>query len=357
MTLTPISLRRACLFGATSASFILGGATSAAAGEGKPEAIHLRFDVDAALVRECPDESRFTELLFSERPRLSLASDGTAARTFDVRIRRAPSGGVTGEVGVVDIDGVIHTRSIRSRDCRTLVRALAIVAAVASDVVPDTDEPAVAETTPGPKPSRPARVASSTTAPSQARGVRAGLPSPSLPPPLRLNVGAGSELVFGTLPRSVMGYRAYVDGLRSFGSIDGVLRISFAFARAQLPDTTRLNVFVQTWTSRIEGCAARRLATPFSIEACVGITGGAFHSYSAGIAGARDDIRPWLTLGAGLRTRWLLGSAIFAELFGNASYVPTVYDTVARDDSGASHVVPRAVGEIGIGLGHSFVVP
>ena len=356
MTLTPVSLRRACLFGATSAAFILGGATSAAAGEGKPEAIHLRFEVDADLVRECPDESRFTELLFSERPRLSLASDGTAARTFDVRIRRAPSGGVTGEVGVVDVDGGVQTRSIHSRDCRTLVRALAIVAAVASDVIPDTDEPPVAETTPGPKPSRSARVARSTTASREARGARPR-PSPSLAPPLGINVGAGTELVLGSLPRSVMGYRAYVDGQRSFGPIDGVLRLSFAFARAQLPDTSRLNVFVQTWTSRLEGCAARRLATPFSIEACVGITGGAFHSYSAGIAGARDDIRPWLTLGAGLRTRWLLGSAMFAELFGNASYVSTVYDTVARDDSGAGHVVPRAVGEIGLGLGHSFVVP
>ncbi len=153
-----------------------------------------------------------------------------------------------------------------------------------------------------------------------------------------------------------MGYRGYVEAQRRLGVLDGGVRASFAFARAQLPGTSQLNVFVQTWTARLEGCASRRLLAPLSVEACLGATAGAYHSYSDGVA-ARDDVRPWLTVGPGLRTRWHVGRAFHAELFGTVSYVPTVYATVARDHTAVSHEVPRGIGEIGLGFGHSFDLP
>ena len=354
------SLCRACVVGAASGASIVAGTSAVAAEEGRPpEAIRLQFEVEGVLVSQCPDRSRFVELLRRERPRLSLATEDATARTLSVRILRGPRGALAGEVGVTDVDGATHTRSVSARDCRTLVRALSVVAAVATDLVSDAEEPPVTPRAEAPKPASPPPPRS---APSSATS--RPRPSPSTPPPrpakapsMAVHLGAGTELVLGALPRPAMGYRAYVDAQRSSGVLDGAFRASFAFARAQLPGTSRMNVFVQTWTARFEGCAGRRLATAFSAEACLGATAGAYHSYSAGITGARDDVRPWLTLGGGLRARWHVRAAIFAELFGSASHVSTVYDTVARDHTAASHVVPRVVGEIGLGLGHSFAVP
>ncbi len=350
------------LFGATSVALIAGGAPRAAALEGKPEAIRLRFEVEERLIRQCPDRARFVELLLAERPRLSLATEDAASRTFEVRIRSAPGGGFVGEVGVVEADGGANTRRMRARECQTLVRALAVVAAVASDFVAESTELPAGD---APSPSEPAAVASDVSE-APASGAARRLTPPRMetaeppshePAPLAMGVGAATELVLGTLPRPTMGYRAYVDAQRSLGAFDGAIRSSVAFARAQLPGTSRLNVFVQTWTARVEGCAGRRLAGAVSAEGCLGATAGAFHSFSAGVAGARDDVRPWLSVGPAFRARWHLPAAIHAEIYANPSYVVTAYDTVARDHTGASHVVPRIVGEIGLGLGHSFTGP
>lgn len=355
MSLARRSFARASLVAASSIALVAGRVASAGAAEGKPEAIQLGFDVEPTVASQCPDRARFVELLLAERPRLSIAPAGTPGRRFDIQIRVGAKGGLTGEVIVVDQAGAAHARSVTGRDCRTLVRALAVVTAVASDAVleldevPDTVEPAPAEVPPtseAPAPARPRRRRTPTRPPAPAQR-----PSATI-----LGGGLGTELVVGALPRAAMGYRGYVEARRAFGAFDGSLRGSLAFARAQLPDTLQLNVFVQIWSARIEGCASRRIFAPVSVEACAGVTSGAFHSYSAGIPGARDDVQPWLALGPGLRGRWHIG-AFHAELFGSASYVPTVYTTVARDPSSASHVVPRVIGEIGLGIGHSFAVP
>jgi hypothetical protein len=342
------SLRRAWLVATGIVSFAVCGAAPAAADEGKPDSIALHFAVDSSLASQCPDRARFVELLLRERPRLTLAPDGAQARRFDVRIRRGSSRELAGEVVIAELDGAESTRSVTARDCRTLVRALAVVAAVASDVVPEREEPSTVDTPPSAERVTPANAAPApaTSHERPPRPVR-----DSLPP--RLYAGVGTELVLGALPRATMGYRGYVEAQRSLGEVDVGLRVSLAYARAQLSGTSRLNVFVETVTARLEGCAGRRVFAPVSIEACAATTTGAFHSYSAGVA-ARDDVRPWLTIGTGLRMRWHLGAAFHAELFGSASYVATVYTTIARDQTAEGHQVPRGIGEIGFGLGHSF---
>ena len=55
----------------------------------RPEAIHLRYEVEEHLVQRCPDRARFVELLVAERPRLAVATDSAAARSFTVRITGA----------------------------------------------------------------------------------------------------------------------------------------------------------------------------------------------------------------------------------------------------------------------------
>ncbi|AKU95213.1 hypothetical protein AKJ09_01877 [Labilithrix luteola] len=328
--------------------------------EGRVEAIQLHYAVEERLAGHCPDRSRFVALLLAERPRLSLATDDPDARRFDVRIRASTNGKLEGELVIAKRDGSADTRNVDARDCRALVRALAVVTAVATDLaavdaaddaphqIATHDDGAAA----GDRAESAERVAPAETVdrPAESPPRR----SPRGPATVALGVGVGTELVLGALPRPTMGYRGYVEAQRSLGVLDGGLRASLAFARAQLSDTSELNVFVQTWTARLEGCVGRRILAPLSLEGCLDATGGAYHSYSTGVSNARNDVRPWFTVGSDLRIRWHLGRAFHAEVFGNASYVPTVYATVARDQVGASHDVPRAIGEIGIGVGHSF---
>lgn len=171
-------------------------------------------------------------------------------------------------------------------------------------------------------------------------------------------LGLGSELVLGALPRSAVGYRAYFEIEKRAHELMLGGRLSLAFAHAQLPDTAKLNIFVQTWTARLEACGARELVRTVWLQACLGPTLGVYHSYSTQVVNADDQLRPWFTLNAGGRVRWFpAGPGFFTELYGTAAYAATSYDTVARDGSGAGHLVPRLLGEVGIGLGHSFDFP
>jgi len=109
---------------------------SRANAEELPEPIHLRFDVDGELANQCPPQAQFMELLRAELPRLTLAPDDARARTFDVRIRCAGAS-LRGEVVVASMRGASYTRSVDARDRATLTRALVVVAALASNAVPE----------------------------------------------------------------------------------------------------------------------------------------------------------------------------------------------------------------------------
>jgi len=333
------------------------------------EPIRLRYDVEPGFAKQCPGQLRFVELLRTEDPQLTLAPEGGTARTFDVRIRRRREGGFSGEVIVTGIDGSSNTRDVTANDCAALTRALAVVAAIASDVVraseaarkrdpaeaaPETPElPAQALTEPAPSPTS-ARAKHHSTSPG---GVEHGAKPPERAqpesPPWRVGVGGGSEVVLGSLPRTVVGYRGYVDAQRRGEALTFGGRLSLAFASARLPGTARVDVHVQTWTARLEGCATHRSRLPLSLQACAGVTSGIYDSFDTAVAHSRQ-LYPWLAFGTGGRVRWHVGYGVMAELFGHASYAAAVYDTVAVDDSGAFFQVSRVVGEFGLGLGYSF---
>ncbi len=247
---------------------------------------------------------------------------------------------------------------MRVPDCPALMSALAVITAIAMDESPpaphreDVGERAPTEIASEPEEAAPAR------RPVPPAPVEHGASRGKESERVRTGVGLGSELVLGALPRPTMGYRGYVERQHRLRSVTLDGRVSLAFARAPLPDTKKLNVVVQTWTARAEGCGGRELFHTLSLEGCLGLTLGAHHSYSTHVTNPRHDLRPWLTLDAGARLRWHLGtSPFFAETYGYVSYVTRPYTTVALDGGAARHEAPRGIGELGIGLGHFFEAP
>lgn len=328
-----------------------------------PEPIHLRFEVEEALAPQCPDQERFMQMLRLELPSLTLAAEGVRARTFHVRIRRGRES-LAGEVAVTASSGASYTRSVEARDCGTLTHALAVVAALASNVVPvdgvaGGDAP-VAPDVPGID-DGPEEDRSPSPAPPRRRRTELGgerrAGQHRTPPRWRGGAGIGTELVLGTLPRSAMGYRAHFDAQRSVGSAAVGARASFAYAGAALPGPTAQNVVVRTWTVRIEGCASRR-ASAVSLEGCIGATTGLFEASSSGRGVDVDERNPWLAFGLGVRGRWHIAPSVYSELFSNVSVPTTTFDTVARGSGVVvTHAVSPVVGEVGLGLGISFGDP
>ena len=342
---------------------IVAGATRANADEA-PKPVHLRFEVEEALAGQCPDQERFMQLLRAEQPKLTLAPEGVRARTFHVRIRRA-QGALAGEVVVSASSGASYTRSVEAHDCGTLTRALAVVAALASNVVP-FDEPPEGDHAPvvpeartsddgseadAPAPPPPQRRAS-----TELRGER--LAAKPRPPPTWLGgAGIGTELALGTLPRPAMGYRAHIDARRTVGANAVGARASFAYAAAALPGPSSLNVLVRTWTARVEGCVSRT-ASVVSIEGCLGATTGVFEASSRGLGVDVTDVNPWLAFGLGVRGRWHIARSLYSELFSNVSVPTTTFDTVSRGGPlVVRYSVSPVVGEVGLGLGISFSGP
>lgn len=340
-------------------------------GDESPEPIHLRFDVEGALANQCPPQARFMELLRAELPRLTLAPDDARARTFDVRIRRG-AGTLHGEVVVTSTSGASYTRSVDARDCATLTRTLAVVAALASNAVPEMpaqdDAPTVPHRgaptdVPGPETNeKEPSVEEPVPSARATRRTRSRARTANSEPPIWITgLGLGTELVSGSLPRSAMGYRAYVDVSRKVGRNAFGARLSVAYAGASLPGPARLDVRIQTWTARVEGCISRRLFPVVSMEGCAAATSGSFEASSSGssVKTGHGDVEavldPWLSFGAGARARWHLGPSVYSELFGNVSVPATRFDAVSKDTSSVVHFsVMQVVGEVGLGLGFFF---
>jgi hypothetical protein len=154
-----------------------------------------------------------------------------------------------------------------------------------------------------------------------------------------------------------MGYRAYVDVERALGRNALGGRVSLAYGGAALPGTP-LDVRVQTWTARVEGCASRRVVGPLSLEGCVAATSGLLEASSSGTGADDDNVDLWLAFGLGVRARWLLGGPFYSELSSNVSLPTTRYDVVSKDAvTVVRFAVSQVVGEVGLGLGFKFAGP
>ncbi|AKV01070.1 hypothetical protein AKJ09_07733 [Labilithrix luteola] len=339
---------------------VVGHAGSSSAASGETESVHLHFTREERLAGSCPGAERFTKALRAQRPRLVLAPEDTPARTFDVHVRRVGRE-IAGELVIVELDGTTSRRSMQAPDCPSLVTALAVITAIAMDEPPpsvQTDdarapgvpaiEPLSEPPSPAPEPVR-----------SDAQDASIAPATPILAPDRSFLVaGIGTEVVLGSLPRAAMGYRGYVEWQRLHGRVAFGARLSLAFARAGLPETRKFDVIVQTWTARGEGCIARELFRTMTLEACLGASFGAYHSFNTNVPDARDDVRPWLTLDAGTRLRWHPGaSPFFAEVHGAIGYVVRSYAIVADDGSNAKYEAPRGIGALGFGVGRSFDLP
>lgn len=331
--------------------------TGRAFGDERPEPIHLRFAIEESLASQCPHQAQFMERLHVELPRLTLAPEGAQARTFDVRIRRARAG-LHGEVAVTSKSGASYTRSVEARDCATLTRALAVVAALASNAVPEEPSqedappvtPAIEDTTEEVPPPPPPR------GPPPRKRKRAVVVKGEHPA-WNAGVGFGTELVTGSLPRSAMGYRGYVDVQRAIGQSALGGRLSLAYAGAPLPGAL-LNVRIQSWTARLEGCVSRRILAPLSLEGCAAATSGIFEASSVGQGRDDTNLDLWLALGLGVRARWHLVGPVYSEIFTNVSVPTTRYDAISKDTFALVHfAVSPVVGEVGLGLGIKFAGP
>lgn len=140
----------------------------------------------------CPDRSAFVASVRARTPRSQLA-EGVEQESSAIRFRviiDVGAAGTTGQLEVHEPDGGEQKRSVRSRTCREVAKALALVVALVLDPDASTSEPPPVEPPHEPPPPPPA--------PPPPPPARPRRPPPPPPRPLRTtpawHASAGGEL-------------------------------------------------------------------------------------------------------------------------------------------------------------------
>lgn len=244
----------------------------------------------------------------------------------------------------------VISRTLRSRDCATLTRAVALVVAVQLDpvaaasrlgpeaptveaqpvvappvVVPETTAPEVVDSPPPP-------VVSQTDAPARRRRV---------PPQLR--VGAGVAAEFGVLPRAAAAFEV------SAGPLWQRARLDVAAVGSLGPDLRLANgvsARFRNVTGVVRGCGLLT-RTRFGVAGCAGLEAGRFFGRSAGLVRAGAAAGLWIAATAGARPWWSVRPRFALGLLADL-VIPIIRHQFTLDSSGVVYRVPAAGARLGV---------
>jgi hypothetical protein len=283
---------------------------------------HLAYEAPSS----CPDRAAFLAAIRVRTRRPQLAAEGEAATTFAVTIEPAQAATI-GRLEVRDPDGPPQRRTVSSRTCAEVTKALALVAALLLD--PDAQE---GDGTPAPPPPPPPEglPPPAGVGPRRDRTQRPRASRPAPPPP-KVLVVPGAELGATGAIGPTLGPAAglFVDMNFAPGARSGAFRVapSLRFGVAGAWTTRDLSsAYAQggTQTYWSAGGIVRlcpvwlELARDVEVGPCAGVQVGIHHGSTTDTPNPSASTNLWVMPNAGASLGWVLSSAVTLELHGGA---------------------------------------
>jgi hypothetical protein len=307
---------------------------AATAPEDSPH-FHLTYVAPA----DCPDRNAFLGAIRARTPRPQLAADDEVAVTFVVTLEVEPTGS-TGHLDVREPDGDAQKRSVSSRTCSEVARALALVVALVLD--PDAltaPEPAIVEpptTPPAPSPAAGPAAASPPQKPRQAS------PAPAPPRKAMWRAAGGVEIgaLGGVAPAVAPLFGAFADlelvpsaaSATSLAAGHGMPKLSwpvlltpsfrvtarFAASSSDLPAGSQ----TYWWTGGTFRVCPIHLPLPrrFRVGPCGAFEVAAHYGTTQGVPNPSSNLDLWLAPEAGGSFEWAASPALTFELQGGAVF-------------------------------------
>jgi hypothetical protein len=333
---------RISVFGSALCCALLVIGASAQAGEPLPKA-HLAYQVDAALVPVCPNDSVFRKHVALRMGYDPFVASGAAIAELRVRIT-AVSGAFEGEVALVDANGTVLGRRVllgTPKDCDELVSNAAFVASLAIDpsVRAGTSRATTVEV-PAPPPSARAPEPS----PRGARTLeRSPVKVPVVAPAKRIeqasshafSIGLSAGATWSIAPLPAPTFAAQVRYRKAFWSLALI-------GRADLPVAAPLGGATIETSVLAAGLAAYgHVGLAPRLELALGIAayGGALRGQSQGISNPKRDVTPYATVGPSVALALLLPGPLDLILTLDAPVV--LSDTELRVDERVLWSTPK----------------
>ncbi len=273
----------------------------------------LEVAVDYSAPQECPAETAFWGALQARTRRVSRAQTDDAPIRLKVDLQ--PGGdSVLGRLEIVR-DGLIsEPRYVRASECRDVLEALALTAALGIDPEALTRPPD--ETPPESQP--PETTPSYYDAPDP-------LPTTPLTWHSALSVGALSALPVD-LRMSWGGTAAW--SFRSEGGPNWAPAISLGvnLLRSDIFDDSEVAAF-GLYTGHLQACPLRLQAESWTLRPCGVVQGGVLTAAGRNISNPEGTERTWLSLGVALEVEYAMSSNVYLQLVlaGHAPMTPQVY--------------------------------
>jgi hypothetical protein len=278
----------------------------------------------------CPDADAFRRELVARAP------VGWSTRLPDLAVTIVPvARGFAGELRGEGLE-----RRLEGERCDDVVRALALIAALALEAAPAEAAPVEA---PPPAP-RPAVAVDRPPAPAPA-------PTPSASPrrPAVVRVGVGVALLGGVMPDPELDVPLHVEVAGGRDAASARLSVASLSGQTEMSDGVRAEFGLLV--ASLEGCALPLRLGDLRLGGCAAFEVGRLVARAEGLDEARRRARPWLAPVALARLRWRLGGRVVLDLAGGLA-VPLVRDRfVASPDAVVHEPAPvslRTSADIGV---------
>jgi hypothetical protein len=284
-----------------------------AAGQAAPSPVPVQIDYRAGA--GCPPESGFVDQLTSRSRRIRPGTEPGTLLTLKLGKGRR---GARGDLVIHYPDGSEARRDVDGETCDAVVSALALMTVLAldpgavSNPVPSAEPPAASSSAP-PAPQ-----------PSEDRA------SPETPIDLRTGwhvaLGATAEGAGGMGPALIPDFAAFVEMTSAHASVwSPTLRGSFQYATGANQNVAGGQMSVSRAAFALDVCPLRWTPGPFRLLPCLLAEGGALTASGVDVQPERTDTRPWVTVGALGRIRYVPSGPFFVELDGGVRF-PLVRD-------------------------------
>ncbi len=294
---------------------LLGTPARAAEPEGTP--FRLVYEAPPYV---CPDRDAFLREILARTQRPRLAPDGDEpAIAIRVAIDAKSETSSTGRLDVHEPDGTQETRSVTSRTCGEIAKALALVAALVLDPDARTD----AEPPPAPPPPPPP----APPVPPPSRPPPVDRPAPPPPAPAARSRWASS----GGVEVGVLGGIGPALGPMAGGFFDvehrtarglaSAARLSFDVARTS-SDLSRGGTQTYEWLGGTVRACPVYLPLPqkFRVAPCAAFQIGAHRATTQDVRNPTSSLEGWLAPAALGTVEWSISREIALELSGGALF-------------------------------------
>jgi hypothetical protein len=316
-----------------------------------PQAFRIEFSAPAG----CGDSEQFGEEILKRTDRLRPAERGETALGFFVHLTRTDDG-VRGQFAIREPDGALSLRDVPGRDCREVLSAMALIAALTVDPLARADrEVPVAQRRRLPK-REPPRSA----APAPPRPPPAPEPAREAPRPgYGFAIGQRVTVQSAVMPGIELGLGVHAEvASKAAGLFAPLIRVGALIARSGTLQEEHGTAELDWITARVTACPIRFGSDHgLSVRPCAFADAGRLHGAGDKIANADEKSVFWTAAGAeataAARIVGPLRVGVDAGILVPLRRDRFVFDVSAGEQE-LIHEVPVAGFSAGIGLGLPF---